>query len=133
MDSKFTYSLDSAHLVVSSRADGEEVWRGRPAHLDVLAAVALTLSEDCIVLLDWLNCEHNACRNLVRLNPSGVEAWRIGPPNPKPPLFGVDRLDDAYVGIGRVTPDVIEVDSYAGFRDLVAPETGQVLGSEFTK
>lgn len=117
------FSVHDGRLRVS-RDDRAFEWEGLVDELRVLDLIALSSGTSAVVLLDP-PAGHAAVRNLVCVGPDTHASWRAELPT--------TGETDAYVSIELTQDGLIAASTWSGYRVLISPKTGAVIGQEFTK
>lgn len=102
-------------------------WHGKLLGSRVLDVAALPGSDDCVAVLDWMDRPPGVeawhpFANLVRASPTGEVVWAADPPN-----------DDLKSWTSVSIHDGTVVANAWSHRCLVDPDTGRIVGTEFTK
>ncbi|RNL64225.1 hypothetical protein EFK50_06745 [Nocardioides marmoriginsengisoli] len=92
--------------------------------LPVLDLIALSSGTAAVVLLDPPG-GHAAVRNLVGVGPDAHVSWRAELPT--------TGESDAFVSIELTEKGLIAASTWSGYRVLISPSTGTLIGQEFTK
>ena len=117
------FSVHDGRLRVS-RADASADWEGLLDGLPVLDLIALPSGASAIVLLDPPP-GHETARNLVGVGSDAHVSWRA-----ELPMTGES---DAFVSIELAEDGLIAASTWSGYRVLISPDTGALVGQEFTK
>lgn len=117
------FSLHDGRLRMSSDDPAFE-WEGLLDGLPVLDLIALPSGTAAIVLLDP-PAGHAAVKNLVGVGPDARVSWRAELPE--------TGESDAFVSIELTEDGLIAASTWSGYRVLISPNTGALIGQEFTK
>lgn len=117
------FSVRDGRLRVS-RDDPLFEWEGLLDGLPVLDLIALSSGTSAVVLLDP-PAGHTEVRNLVGVGPDAHVSWRAELPT--------TGESDAYVSIELTEDGLIAASTWSGYRILISPKTGALIGQEFTK
>lgn len=130
---KYIYSIENDKLKSFSKVLKKTIWSGKPYGVNVVSCAEIPDSDDCIVLLEWEMCVRLNIKNILRINPEGRVIWKINRPDRFNDLFGINRQNDTYLQIYKVSSSRAFINTYSGFLDSVDLDTGMVVDSEFVK
>ena len=99
-------------------------WEGLLDGLPVLDLIALSSGTAAVVLLDP-PAGHAAVGNLLGVGSDAHVSWRAELPT--------TGQSDAFVSIELTEDGLIAASTWSGYRVLISPDTGAVIGQEFTK
>jgi len=125
---EYTYYIEHGELVIQKTDNKAITWRGRPKGTDVDAVFAIPNTGDCIVLLNW---NQGTQGNIIRVGINGEILWEARCPGKA--MYGVNRLNDVYVGIHKVESEKIYANSWCGFLDTINLNNGEIIESSFVK
>lgn len=117
------FSVHDGRLRVSRDCPSFE-WEGLLDGLPVLDLIALSSGTAAVVLLDP-PAGHAAVGNLLGVGSDAHVSWRAELPT--------TGQSDAFVSIELTEDGLIAASTWSGYRVLISPDTGAVIGQEFTK
>lgn len=102
-------------------------WHGKLLGSRVLDVAALPGSNDCVAVLDWMDRPPgfeawHPFANLVRASPTGEVVWAADPPKDDLKSWTAVSIHDGTV-VARAW----------SHRCVLDPDTGRIVGTEFTK
>ncbi len=128
------YKISEGELISKSKNHKTVFWKGKPKGFDVIQVLPINNSDDCIVLLDWLNTGLQNQKNLMRLDLHGNIIWEVGEPSNDCSIgSGRESEIESYTGITRIEEFQLITYAYSGYADYIDLKTGGIIKSEFVK
>jgi hypothetical protein len=126
------YTIDHGNLVIRDINSHNVVWSGKPKGIDVIGALPIEFSDDCIVLLDWRYSEKHRIINLLRINSTGKIIWEVDHSLKKQYSLPHEEEFKIYTDVWFEKPNLVAY-AASGFADYIDLQNGKIIKTYFVK
>jgi hypothetical protein len=126
------YIIKNGELLICTNKSGGDIYVGQVNGIKVEEVLKIPDTQDCIVLLNYLQAHVKQKSNILRIDETGKIKWEVGSPQKQDSKQLIRDEIGSYTGF-FIRNGLLFAYDYSGFSDQIDMKTGLVLHSEFVK